>query len=64
MTKDEIARILHEAKMRECYMPGSSLMDKQPWEKPNAAAPNQPWHDVAIAQAEALMKVAEIRRKP
>lgn len=58
-TKDELAAAIHDAKIRACW--GSTKWDErraiEPWTKSNPAVPNQPWHDVAIAQAEVVMKL-------
>ena len=52
--REELARILHEAKQKLCW--GSV---KEPWHKPNAASPTQPWHDIAYAQADAIAAALE-----
>jgi hypothetical protein len=56
---DQLAAAIHDAKIRCCW--DKSKWDErrriEPWEKPNRASPNQPWHDIAIAQAEAVLEL-------
>lgn len=55
---DELAAVIHDAKIRYCWdkTAWADRRAKEPWAKPNRASPNQPWHDVAIAQAEAVLE--------
>lgn len=53
-----VAKAIHEAKIKECW--GKKAIGiREPWEKENIAVPNQPWHDVAEAQAKAAIKAME-----
>jgi hypothetical protein len=58
---DQLAAAIHDAKIRCCW--DKSKWDErrkiEPWQKPNRASPNQPWHDIAIAQAEAVLELLE-----
>jgi hypothetical protein len=58
---DTLAAAIHDAKIRCCWdkTAWDDRRAKEPWEKPNRAAPNQPWHDFAIAQAEAVLALLE-----
>lgn len=53
----ESGRIIHEAKIIECWGKSrlAERLSKEPWDKPNIASPNEPWHDVALAQARAIL---------
>lgn len=59
---EEVAEVIHRAKMKECWG-WMGKADLQPWQRPNAASPAQPWHDIARAQAKALLSAYELRRK-
>lgn len=53
-----LAKKIHEAKIKCCW-PKEKWDQRfkiEPWDKPNRASPNQPWHDIAIAQAEAVLE--------
>lgn len=60
MKRYELARIIHDAKIRCCW--DKTKWDErravEPWNKPNQSSPNQPWHDVALAQADAVIAAA------
>lgn len=56
---DRLAAILHTAKIRCCYMKSQweSALAQQPWgENRHAGSLNQPWHDIATAQAKAALE--------
>lgn len=49
---EKVARAIHESKLKTCYKwMGDNYLLREPWDKPNPASPNQPWHDIAIPQA-------------
>lgn len=52
--REKLARAIHEARIKCCY---GEVGKKDPWEKPNPASPNQPWHDIAYAQADAVLRM-------
>jgi len=62
-TVDDVAAAIHGAKIRCCWdrTAWAERRAREPWAKPNRASPNQPWHDVAIAQAEAVLVLMEAR---
>lgn len=49
-----LAQAIHEAKIRFCW--GHNYVgNREPWALPNASSPIQPWHDIAIEQAKAVL---------
>lgn len=58
--RDVLARIIHEARIRECWG-REAIGVRDPWEKSNPASPNQPWHDIAIAQANAVIRALKVK---
>jgi hypothetical protein len=60
VNKREIARVLHESRMKLCY--GDLNDKKQPWPKKlpgDYGYVTQPWIEIAWAQAEAVIKLLE-----
>lgn len=56
---DALAAVIHDAKIVSCYMKHQleAQRSKEPWgENRHAGTPNQPWHDIAIDQAKAVME--------
>jgi hypothetical protein len=59
---DALARSLHEARIRYCWPKGlwDSRLAKEPWgTNRHIGSENQPWHDIAIAQAKAALEFLE-----
>ena len=60
---DALAAVIHDAKIRECWHKSKwdERRAKEPWgdHKRHAGTPNQPWHDIAIAQAKAALNYME-----
>jgi len=54
---ESVAEAIHNAKIESCWMKSAweERKRKEPWGKPNAASPDQPWHDVSRDQAKAAI---------
>lgn len=58
---EKLAKLLHETRMRFCYMPGYD--NKQPWPErmpPDFGYIPQPWVDIAWAQAKAVLEMERL----
>lgn len=51
---EDVARTIHEAKIKSCW-PKAMQAGREPWDKPNSAVPDQPWHDIARDEAKAAL---------
>lgn len=59
---DALAARLHDAKIRCCWIKSQwdDRRSKEPWGTDrHAGTPNDPWHDIAIAQAKAALEFYE-----